>query len=115
MTERIFTIMNATSASGLSPNNIAQMISRGRFQPSCKTRRGTYRPYTLRDIVHLAAIADLHAAGLSLARAVEIAGRSAGGTTGRETIVRRHGETELVLNVSNIAGRVRARLGLVHA
>jgi len=115
MTERIFTIMHATSASGLSPNNIAQMISRGRFQPSCKTRRGTYRLYTLRDIVHLAAIADLHAAGLSLARAVEIAGCSAEGTAGRETVIRRHGEAEVVLNVSNIAGRVRARLRLIRA
>ena len=115
MTERIFTIMHATSASGLSPNNIAQMISRGRFQPSCKTRRGTYRPYTLRDIVHLAAIADLHAAGLSLARAVEIAGSSAEGTAGRETVIRRHGETEVVMNVANIVRRVHARLGMIHA
>lgn len=115
MTERVFTIINATSVSGLSPANVAQMISRGRFQPSFKTRRGTYRPYTLRDIVHLAAIADLHAVGLSLGRAVEIAGVSAEGTAGRETIVHRHGESEIVLNVAGIAARVRNKLGLMQA
>lgn len=115
MTERVFTIDDACAASGIFRFNLHQMIHRGRFVPSRKTRKGVARGFTLRDIVHIAAIADLHAAGLSLARAVEVAGSSAEGTAGRETIVQRHGETELVLNVSNIAGRVRARLGLVHA
>jgi DNA-binding transcriptional MerR regulator len=115
MTERVFAIADACAASGISRFNLHQMIHRGQFVPARGTRFGVRRGFTLRDIVHLTAIADLHAAGLSLARAVEIAGSSAEGTTGRETIIRRHGETELVLNVSNIAGRVRARLGLIHA
>ena len=115
MTERVFAIDDACAASGIFRFNLHQMIHRGRFVPSRETRKGVARGFRLRDIVHIAAIADLHAAGLSLARAVEVAGRSAEGTAGRETVIRRHGDTELVLNVSNIVRRVHARLGLIHA
>jgi hypothetical protein len=115
MTERVFAIDDACAASGISRLNLYQMIQRGWFAPSRETRQGVARGFTLRDIVHIAVIADLHAAGLSLARAVEVAGRSAEGTAGRESVIRRHGETEVVLNVANIAERVRAGLGLIHA
>ena len=115
MTERVFAITDACTASGISVFNLHQMIHRGRLVPTRETRKEVARGFTLRDIVHIAAIADLRAAGLSLARAVEVAGRSVEGTAGRETVVHRHGETEIVLNVPNIARRVRARLGLTPA
>lgn len=115
MTERVFVIADACAASGISVFNLNQMIHRGRFVPIRETRMGVPRGFTLRDIVHIAAIAELHAAGLSLGRAVEIAGASAEGTAGRETVVHRHSETEIVLNVPSIARRVRTRLGLIRA
>lgn len=115
MTERTFTIIDAAAVSGLSRHSISKMISLGQFRPLCGTHRGTCRPYTLRDIVHLAAVSDLHAAGISLCRTVEFLGASAEGTAGRENVIHRYGETEIVQDIAAITARVLDDLGLARS
>ena len=114
MTERVFAIADACAASGVSRLNLHQMIHRRRFVPTREAQKGLSREFTLRDIVHIAAIADLRSAGLSLARAVEVVGRSAEGTAGREAIHHQHGVTEISLDIAGITARVLNKLGLAH-
>jgi hypothetical protein len=60
--------------------------------------------------VHLAAIVELDAAGLSVSRAVELLGASPIDTAGRQTVIVRRGHAQVRLNLAAVSERVRAAL-----
>jgi len=110
MTERTFTIRDACTAAGITSVCVHQWIERGHFVPLRETRQGVPRDYTLRDIVHLAAIAELGMAGLRPGRAAQILGASPQDTAGRETVVAHRGHAEIHLDLAAITERVRTAL-----
>lgn len=110
MTERTFTIHDACGAVGITHCCLHQWIEREHFVPLRESQSGLRREYTLRDIVHLAAIAELGMAGLPVARAAQILGASPLDTAGRRTVVARRGHTEIRLDLASIADRVRTAL-----
>jgi len=110
MTERTFTIHDACAAAGTTPVCVHQWIQREHFVPLREPQSGLRREYTLRDIVHLAAIVELRMAGLGPGRAAQILGASALDTAGRQTVVVRRGHAEVHLDLASIADRVRTAL-----
>lgn len=110
MTERTFTIHDACAAVGITPCCLHQWIGREHFVPLHETQQRIRREYTLRDIVHLAAIVELGMAGVPVARAAQILGASPLDTAGRRTIVARRGHAEIRLDIASIADRVRTAL-----
>jgi len=110
VTERTFTIHEACAAAGITAACLHQWIERGQFVPLRDTQSGRAREYTLRDIVHLAAIVELDAAGLSVSSAVELLGTSPMETAGRQTVIARRANTEIRLNLAAVTDRVRTAL-----
>ena len=110
MTERTFTIHDACAAVGITSVCVHQWIERGHFVPLRETRQGVQRDYTLRDIVHLAAIAELGMAGLRPGRAAQILGASPLDTAGRQTVVARRGHAEIRLDLASVTDRVSTAL-----
>ncbi len=110
MTERTFSIHDVCAAVGITSVCVHQWIERGHFVPLRETRKGVQRDYTLRDIVHLAAIAELGKAGLRAGRAAQILGASSQNTAGHATVVVQRGHTEIRLNLTAVTERVRAAL-----
>lgn len=110
MTERTFTIHEACAAVGVTAVGVHQWIQREHFVPLREPQSGLRRDYTLRDIVHLAAIAELGKAGVPPGRAAKILGPSPLDTAGRQTVVARRGHTEIRLNLAAVTERVRTAL-----
>ncbi len=110
MTERTFTIHEACAAAGITAACLHQWIERGQFVPLRDTQQGHAREYTLRDIVHLAAIVELDAAGLSVSSAIDLLGTSPMETAGRQTVIARRATTEVRLNLAAVTERVRTAL-----
>ena len=110
MTERTFTIHEACAAAGMTAACLHQWIERGQFVPLREAQPGRAREFTLRDIVHLAAIVELDAAGLSVSGAIELLGASPTDTAGRQTVIVRRGHAQVRLNLAAVSERVRAAL-----
>lgn len=110
MTERTFTIHEACATAGITPVCLHQWIERGQFIPLRDTQSGRAREYTLRDVVHLAAIVELGTAGLPVTRATQVLGVSPLDAAGRQTVIARRGNTEIRLDIASIVNRVRAAL-----
>jgi len=110
VTERTFTIHQACTAMGITPVCLHQWIERDYFVPLHNPPPGVRREYTLRDIVHVAAMVELGLAGLPPVRAAEILGTSPLDTAGRETIVTHRGQTEIRLDLAAVTERVRTAL-----
>ena len=110
MTERTFTIHEACAAVGVTAFSVHRWIQREHYIPLREPQLGLRRDYTLRDIVHLAAIAELGKAGLPAGRAAKILGTSPLDTAGRQTVVARRGHAEIRLDVASISDRIRTAL-----
>jgi DNA-binding transcriptional MerR regulator len=110
VTEPTFTIHQACAATGITPACLHQWIERDHFVPLHNPQSGIRREYTLRDIVHVAAIVELTMAGLPPLRAAEILGTSPLDTAGRQTMVARRDQTEIRLNLAAVTERVRTAL-----
>lgn len=110
MTERTFTIHETCAAVGITPVCLHQWIEREHFAPLRESQSGIRREYTLRDIVHLAAIVELGTAGLPPCRAAKILGTSPLDTAGRQTVIARRGHTEIRLDLAAVTERVRSAL-----
>jgi DNA-binding transcriptional MerR regulator len=110
MTERTFTIDAVCDAADVSRACAHKWINLQNVDPIYSTRRGVYRPFTLQDAVHLAAIKQLRALGLPASRAAAIIGRSPLQTAGQEVLSARVGDAEIRLDMTAIAERVRMRL-----
>ena len=110
MTKRTFSIHDACAAVGISSVCLHQWIERGHFIPSRDAPAGISREYTLRDVVHIAAIVELTRIGLPVGRAVQILGACPLDTARRRTVVARIGHAEIRLNVTAVAERVRLAL-----
>lgn len=110
MTEQTFTVHEACAATGITPVCLHQWIERDYFVPLHNPPCGVRRQYTLRDIVHVAAMVELGIAGLPPVRAAEILGASPLSTAGRQTVVARRGQTEIRLNLAAVTERVCSAL-----
>lgn len=110
MTEHTFSIHDACAAAGVTPVCVHQWIQREHFVPLREPQSGLRREYTLRDIVHLAAIVELGMAGLRPGRAAKILGTSPLDTAGRQTVVARRGHAEIRLDLASITDRVSTAL-----
>ena len=110
MTERTFSIHETCVAIGATPTSLHQWIQRGHFHPLREPQSGLRREYTLRDIVHLAAIVELGKAGLPPGRATKILGTSPLDTAGQETVIARRGHAEIRLDLAAVTERVRTAL-----
>ena len=110
MTERTFTIHDACAAVGVTPVSVHQWIQREHFVPLREPQLGLGREYTLRDIVHLAAIVELGKAGLRPGRAAQILGTSPQDTAGRQSVVVQRGHAEIRLDLASIADRISTAL-----
>lgn len=110
MTERTFTIDAVARATGVSPACVHKWTNRQYVDPIHPTRSGVYRPFTLRDAIHLAAIKQLRALGIPASRAATIIGRSPLETAGQDVLTARVGDAEIRLDMTAIAARVRTRL-----
>jgi DNA-binding transcriptional MerR regulator len=110
MTERTFAIKDICTAVSATPFRVHAWISRGYFEPVNPVQSGVARDFTLQDAIHLAAILRLGATGIPVARAVQLIGRSPLQTAGQEVLSARVGDTEIRLDMTAIAERVRTRL-----
>jgi DNA-binding transcriptional MerR regulator len=110
MSERSFTIHETCAAVGVTAVSVHQWIQREHFVPLHEPQAGLRRDYTLRDIVHLAAIAELGKAGVPPVRAAKILGTSPLDTAGRQTVVARRSHAEIRLDLASIADRIRTAL-----
>jgi hypothetical protein len=78
--------------------------------PASRDSRGVARDYTLRDVIHIAAIVELESTGLSLSRSIQIMGISPVDNAGREIVSENNGNTEIRLDLAAITERVRTAL-----